>query len=155
MSLLLLYAARETIIMKHNDVKQYLRIAPISPAWMMPRELFFYGAGRKFNSIQERPLRRRVIAGRHVLPFALGELLVEIGGKRVGRVPKTRFLARWPILSRTKRARPPSARGSLGAFVLKIRLTKAELGSPRFTGLKTYLGAQAWDTFVSNSQRAV
>jgi hypothetical protein len=45
--------------------------------------------------------------------------------------------------------------GAAGALVLKFRLTRAELGMPQFAGLKKYLGAQAWDRFVSNSQRSI
>jgi Cyclic nucleotide-binding domain len=36
--------------------------------------------------------------------------------------------------------------------ILKFQLNAAELASPPFLDLKRYLGRQAWDRFVSNSQ---
>jgi hypothetical protein len=42
--------------------------------------------------------------------------------------------------------------GSAEAVILKFQLTPAELASPPFSVLKRYLGLQAWDRFVSNSQ---
>ena len=42
--------------------------------------------------------------------------------------------------------------GSPEAVILKFQLTPAEFASAPFFGLKRYLGLQAWNRFVSNSQ---
>jgi len=84
-----------------------------------------------------------------------GELLLEIGGKRVGRVPKNELFGEMAYFLSEKKRTATIRAGSMGAFVLRIRLTRDELGAPAFIALKTYLGAQAWERFVSNSQRFV
>jgi Cyclic nucleotide-binding domain len=42
--------------------------------------------------------------------------------------------------------------GSEAALILKFQMTPAEFASAPFSVLKRYLGLQAWDRFVSNSQ---
>jgi hypothetical protein len=84
-----------------------------------------------------------------------GELLVEIGGKCVGRIPKNELFGEMAYFHKDKTRTATIRAGSMGAFVLRIRLTRAEMGAPGLTVLKSYLGTQAWDKFVSNSQRSV
>jgi len=55
------------------------------------RAFSFMARGGSSTRFKSDPLRRRVIAGRHVLPFALGGVAGRIGGKRVGRVPKDKI----------------------------------------------------------------
>jgi hypothetical protein len=84
-----------------------------------------------------------------------GELVIEIGGAVIGRVPENQLFGEMAYFIKEKSRTATIRAGELGALVLKIRLTGAELGTPCFLGLKSYLGTRAWDRFVSNSQRSV
>jgi cyclic nucleotide-binding protein len=84
-----------------------------------------------------------------------GELLVQHGEELLGRIAGCQIFGEMAYFT-ASRSRSATVRvGSPQAIVLKIHLTEAELGSPRFSPLKKYLGQQAWDRFVSGSQTNV
>jgi Cyclic nucleotide-binding domain len=84
-----------------------------------------------------------------------GELLVEMGPTVIGRVPENQLLGEMAYFIESKTRSATLRAGPLGAFLMKFRLTRAELATAPFASLKHFLGAQAWDRFVSNSQRNV
>jgi CRP-like cAMP-binding protein len=141
--------------MQHNDIKQYFADCPDLASLDDASRAFLLSRGQE---VQLKPGAVLYSEGTTLDDtFCLllsGELLLEIGGKRVGHIPKNELFGEMAYFIQDKKRSATIIAGSLGAFVLKIRLTRAELGTPGFTGLKAFLGAQAWERFVSNSQRS-
>jgi len=79
-------------------------------------------------------------------------LQVEKAGTAVGLIPEGQVLGEMAYLTRLHTRTATVRVGSPQAVVLKIRLSPEELATPPFSGLKQYLGLQAWDRFVSASQ---
>jgi hypothetical protein len=81
-----------------------------------------------------------------------GFLSIERGEVVLGEIPDRQIFGEMAYFTRLH-ARTATVRvASPEATVLKFELTPAELGSLPFFALKRYLGLQAWDRFVSNSQ---
>lgn len=81
-----------------------------------------------------------------------GCLSVERGGVVLGEIPDQQIFGEMAYFT-SLHARTATVRVcSPEAVVLKFQLTPAELGSTPFFALKRYLGLQAWDRFVCNSQ---
>jgi len=142
--------------MQYNDIKQYIASCPDLAVLDDASRAFLLWRGEEVHLEPGAVLYSEGSTLDDTFCLLLsGELLIEIGGTMVGQVPENQLLGEMAYFIK-QRARTATIRaGSLGALVLKIRLTGAELGAPRFTGLKKYLGTQAWDRFVSNSQRNV
>ncbi len=142
--------------MQHNDVKQYIASCPDLAVLDDASRAFLLWRGEEVHLEPGAILYSEGSTLDDTFCLLLtGELLVEIGGTIIARVPENQLLGEMAYFIK-QQARTATVRaGSLGALVLKIRLTGAELRTARFTGLKEYLGARAWDRFVSNSQRNV
>jgi hypothetical protein len=142
--------------MQHDDIKQYFANCPDFASLDDASRSFLLSRGQEVQLEPQAILYSEGSTLDDTFCLLLsGELLLEIGGKRVGQVPKNELFGEMAYFIKDKKRTATIRAGSLGAFVLKIRLTAAELGAPSFTGLKAFLGAQAWDRFVNNSQRSV
>jgi hypothetical protein len=81
-----------------------------------------------------------------------GYLSIERTGVVLGEIPDQQIFGEMAYFTNLH-ARTATVRvGSPEALILKFQLTPAEFASPPFFALKRYLGLQAWDRFVSNSQ---
>jgi hypothetical protein len=149
-------AARKPIIMQHDDVNKHFASCPDLASLDEATRAFLLSRGQELRLNPRATLYFEGSALDDTFCLLLsGELVVEIGGKRVGKVPTNQLFGEMAYFIKDKTRMATIRAGSMGAFVLRIVLTEAELSSPRFAGLKMFLGAQAWDTFVSNSQRLV
>jgi hypothetical protein len=156
MLLQLLHAVRETIIMKNVDVKQYFANCPDLATLDDAAQTMLLQRGEEIKLNPRAILYSQGSTLDDTFCLLLsGELLVEISGKSVGKVPQNQLFGEMAYFITDKTRSATIRAGSLGALVLRIRLTQAELGTAPFAGLKSFLGAQAWDRFVSNSQQSV
>jgi hypothetical protein len=142
--------------MQHNDVKQYIANCPDLAVLDDASRAFLLWRGEEVHLEPGAVLYSEGSSLDDTFCLLLsGELLVEIGGTVIGQIPENQLLGEMAYFIKQQARTATIRAGSLGALVLKIRLTMTELGSPTFRGLKKYLGTQAWDRFVSNSQRNV
>ena len=142
--------------MQHNDVKQYVSNCPDLAVLDEAARAFLLWRGEEIRVEPGAILYSEGSSLDDTFCILLsGELLIEIGGAIIARVPENQLFGEMAYFI-TEQARTATIRaGSMGALVLKMRLSSAELGSSRFVGLKKHLGPRVWDRFVSNSQRNV
>jgi hypothetical protein len=142
--------------MQHNDVKQYIANCPDLAVIDDAARAFLLWRGEELQIEPRAVLYSEGSTLDDTFCILLsGELQIEIGGTIIGRVPENQLFGEMAYFIKEQSRTATIRGGDLGALVLKIRLTGAELGTPRFIGLKKYLGTRAWDRFVSNSQRSV
>ena len=142
--------------MQHNDVKQYVANCPDLAGLDETSLACLFWRGEEVQLGPDAVLYTQGAALDDTFCLLIsGELFVEIGGRRAGKVEKNQLFGEMAYFV-NKQARTATVRaGSLGAVILKIRLSGNELAEASFAGLKSYLGIQAWDRFVSNSQRSL
>jgi CRP-like cAMP-binding protein len=84
-----------------------------------------------------------------------GAVQVEKAGRVLGEIQESQIFGEMAYFSPRHDRTATVRAGPAGATVLKFHLTLEELGSAPFSPLKRYLGMQAWDRFVSNSNYAL
>ena len=82
----------------------------------------------------------------------MGDLVVEKTGHIVGHITESRIFGEMAYLTRLRERTATVRVNSPEARVFQIQLTAREMATAQFSGLKSYLGLQAWDRFVSGSQ---
>jgi hypothetical protein len=81
-----------------------------------------------------------------------GYLSIDRSGVALGEISDRQIFGEMAYFT-SLHARTATVRvNSAEAVILKFQMSPAEFASPPFSVLKRYLGLQAWDRFVSNSQ---
>jgi len=79
-------------------------------------------------------------------------LVVERGGTVVGQISELQIFGEVAYFTHLHLRTATVRAGWPQATILKFQLSRPELETARFQGLKRYLGLQAWERFVSGSQ---
>lgn len=82
-----------------------------------------------------------------------GTILVERAWKVLGQIKGHHLFGEMAYFTRLKERTATIRAGSAEVEILRFRITTEELADSSLAGLKKFLGVQAWERFVSSSQR--
>jgi CRP-like cAMP-binding protein len=82
-----------------------------------------------------------------------GTLLIERSWKVLGQMKGNPLFGEMAYFTKLKERTATVRAGSAEVHILRFSLAGEELADSHFTSLKKFLGLQAWERFVSSSQR--